>query len=288
VTFEPMDVGRAVERSVRSFRGTDVTEPLLEAQMLVEHATGQSRSWVISHPEAPLDPSTDREIQELVDRRASGEPMAYIVRKRDFYGLAIHVDSRVLIPRPETEIVVEEVLPLVRDHPGPVHIVDVGTGSGAIVLALAANLRSARLTAVDCSRDALDVAALNARTLGFAERIEFVQGDIISWLLKRVDIIVANLPYIPEDSIRRLRPEIRDFEPRIALDGGLGGIEPNRRLLQQLQHLLLPGGHAFLECEPYQIEALRMAASASLPGSDIDFVIDGFGDARFLHVIMPS
>ncbi|HEX3245766.1 MAG TPA: hypothetical protein VHX16_10205, partial [Chloroflexota bacterium] len=98
MTLEPMDVGRAVERSVRSFRGTDVTEPLLEAQMLVEHATGQSRSWVISHPEAPLDPSTDREIQELVDRRASGEPMAYIVRKRDFYGLAIHVDSRVLIP----------------------------------------------------------------------------------------------------------------------------------------------------------------------------------------------
>jgi release factor glutamine methyltransferase len=252
--------------------------------MLVEHVIGQPRAWVLAHPEAFLDSAADELLQRLVARRAGGEPIAYILGKREFYGLELYVDHRVLIPRPETEIVIDEVVQLVREWRPTAHIVDVGTGSGAIALALAANLPSARITAVDSSREALEVAYPNAERLGLAQRIELIQGDILSWLGSHVDVIVANLPYIPSESIRLLVPEVRDFEPRLALDGGMGGVDLNLRLLEELPRLLLPGGQAFLECEPHQIEALRMAASRLMPNLEIDFLLDGNHHARFLHL----
>jgi release factor glutamine methyltransferase len=284
---EPLSIGRAIERSVLRFRGTEVTDPQLEARMLVEHVLGQPRAWVLAHPEALVDSSADEHLQRLVARRAGGEPIAYIVRKREFFGLDLYVDSRVLIPRPETEVLIDETLQLVRDSRPSAHILDVGTGSGAIALALATNLPSARITAVDCSREALEVASINVERFGLADRIELIQGDIVSWLGSPVDIIVANLPYIPSESIRLLVPEVRDFEPRLALDGGTGGVILNLRLIEELPRLLVPDGHVFLECEPHQIEALRMAASRSVPDVEIDFLLDGNHHARFLHLIRP-
>jgi len=254
--------------------------------MLIEHVTGQSRAWVLAHPEALLDSAADEQLQGLVARRAGGEPIAYILGKREFYGLELYVDHRVLIPRPETEIVIDQIVQLVKEWRPSAHIVDVGTGSGAIALALAANLPGARITAVDCSREALEVASPNAERLDLTNRVELIQGDVVSWLGSRVDVIVANLPYIPSESIRLLVPEVRDFEPRLALDGGMGGVDLNLRLLEELPRLLTPGGHAFLECEPHQIEALRMAASRLIPGVEIDFLLDGNHHARFLHFTM--
>jgi release factor glutamine methyltransferase len=283
-----VDIGRAIERSVRRFRGTDVREPLLEARMLVEHVIGQSRAWVLAHPEVTLDDEMDQALERLVARRASGEPIAYIMRKREFYGLELYVDPRVLIPRPETEVVIDEIVQLVRERPDSTHIVDIGTGSGAIALALAANLPSARISAVDYSREALEVAAHNAAKLGLEGRVDFIQGDVVSWLRPPVDVIVANLPYIPSESLRLLMPEVRDFEPLLALDGGTGGVMLNLRLLEDLPRLLGPGGRAFLECEPHQIEPLRMAAGRLMPDVEVDFLLDGNHHARFLQLIAAS
>jgi release factor glutamine methyltransferase len=283
-----VDIGRAIERSVRRFRGTDVREPLLEARMLVEHVVGQSRAWVLAHPEVTLDDEMDQALERLVARRASGEPIAYIMGKREFYGLELYVDPRVLIPRPETEVVIDEIVQLARARPDSAHIVDIGTGSGAIALALAANLPSARISAVDYSREALEVAARNAAKLGLEGRVNFIQGDVVSWLRPPVDVIVANLPYIPSESLRLLMPEVRDFEPLLALDGGTGGVMLNLRLLEDLPRLLGPGGRAFLECEPHQIEPLRMAAGRLMPDVEVDFLLDGNHHARFLHLIVAS
>jgi release factor glutamine methyltransferase len=281
-------VGAALERCTQTLRQFGLENAALEARLLLEHVTGQSRASMLAHPEAMLEPSAAHALALLVDRRTAGEPIAYLLRKREFFGLQYFVDPRVLVPRPETEVVVSEALEIASDRSTDIHIVDVGTGSGAIALALATHLPHARVTAVDVSRDALEVAALNALRLGVADRVELIQGDVISWLAKPVDLIVANLPYIPADSMVKLFPEVRDYEPHLALDGGLGGIELNNRLLQEIPTKLVPGGHLLMECEPHQMEALNVVTRTLMPGSEIDFVVDGFGHARVFHVTMPA
>lgn len=288
MTQGEQDVGAALERCTQTLRKYGLEQAPLEARMLLEHVTGQSRSWMLAHPDAAIEQSAAQELGRLIDRRTDGEPMAYLLRRREFYGLNFYVDPRVLVPRPETEIIVTEALKVAADHLTPIHIVDVGTGSGAIALALATHLPRARVTAVDISRDALDVAALNALRLGVADRVELVQGDVLSWLAQPVDLIVANLPYIPTDSMVKLFPEVRDYEPHLALDGGSGGIELNNRLLHEISRLLMPGGHLLMECEPHQMESLNVLTRTLMPGAEIDFLLDGFGHARVFQVTVPA
>ncbi len=191
--------------------------PPIEAQMLAAHALGVDRTWILTHPEALIEPGT------LLERRLSGEPLAYIVGEREFYGRTFKVDPGVLIPRHETEHLIDAVLGLGREFSGT--ILDIGTGSGCIAITLALELSSARVAAVDISSGALEVAALNAARLGAS--VTFFAADLLpddrTW-----DVVVSNPPYVSPSDF--LPADVRDFEPSLALFGGDDGLSFYRRL----------------------------------------------------------
>ena len=197
--MEAATVASALQRAVTQLKQADVAERLLEARMLLEHALGKSRTWILAHPEIEVSPAVVERLDRLITRRVKGEPVAYITGTREFFARELHVDARVLIPRPETEILVERVITACRRNTGRVTVIDVGTGSGAIALSIADALPNALVIASDRSMAALDVARENARLLGLEERVRFVHGNLVEWLGGAVDIIAANLPYIPSE-----------------------------------------------------------------------------------------
>jgi len=207
-------------------------------------------------------------LDALLARRVSREPLPYILGTREFFGLYFAVDPRVLIPRPETELLVERALGLasrVSSSSGALCIADIGTGSGCIAIALAVHLPHACLYATDVSADALAVAQRNAATHGVASRIRFLWGDLLSPLPQPVHLIVANLPYIAAQEWETLPPEVGRFEPRGALDGGPDGLDLVRWLLRQAPAYLLPGGALLLEIGASQGEAVTKLARAAFP-----------------------
>ena len=220
----------------RRLAGAAIPDAALDADVLLMEASTRSRAELYAALPEPLPESALRRFEGLVDRRLHREPLAYIVGRREFFGLDLMVDSNVLVPRQETETVVERVLDLVgRSFPrGDARIADVGTGSGAIAVSLAVHLPGARILATDISRPALRVAALNSRRHGVEERVTLLLGDLLEPLDGPLDIVVANLPYIPASQWDRLQPEIRGFEPKGALVPGQDGLAAIRRLLCQI------------------------------------------------------
>src|SRR5215203_1418396 len=183
-------IASGFRRSAERLRLAGVTDSALEARLLVEHVIDRDRAWVLAHPEVALSADQEGRLANLVDRRLRGEPIPYLLSRREFYGMDFYVDSRVLIPRPETEVLVDEILQVTVATSAGIRIIDVGTGSGAIALALAAHLPEARITGVDCSADALEVAKLNAYRLGVIDRVTLIQGNLLSWMREPVDIVV--------------------------------------------------------------------------------------------------
>lgn len=242
----------------------DCYEARLQAELLLAHALETTRALVLARLNETLAPEVARRFEANVARRAKHEPLAYIVGHQEFYGLDFIVDRRVLIPRHETETVVQLALERTRKMASPV-IVDIGTGSGALALTLAYHLPQARVFAVDQSRDALDVARLNAKRLNLGSRVEFVQSDLLESLACPFDLLVANLPYIPTTRFDQLPREVRAYEPRQALDGGADGLEVMRRLLAQLQSRAIRGAVALLEISEEQGKAAMEAAYQSMP-----------------------
>lgn len=217
-----------------------------DSERLLCHVLGCNLAALLAWPERRLTPPELRRYEECVSRRAGGEPIQYIVGEQEFFGLRIGVSPAVLIPRPETEFLVEALLGLTADLPARPGILDVGTGSGAIALAVAANLLEASLTAVDLSPAALAVAHANARRLQLEGRIRFLESDLLSAVRgERFDAIAANLPYVPASE--RLEREVADYEPRLALFAGPGGMEVYERLIPQARLALRPGGWLLAE-----------------------------------------
>jgi len=210
--------------------------------------------------------------EALLARRLRREPTAYIIGRREFYGLELEVTAAAPIPRPETELLVDEALAQARRlrhaYRGP-HIVDVGTGCGAIALAVAMHLPVARLTAIDASQDALDLARRNAERLGLAGRVRFVLGDLLLPLAEPANIVVANLPYVPSGEWESLAPEIRCYEPRAALDGGPDGLRLIERLLAQAPAHVRSPGAAILEIGHDQGAAVAALARQAFPAAAI-------------------
>ncbi|MEO5918977.1 MAG: peptide chain release factor N(5)-glutamine methyltransferase [Candidatus Limnocylindrales bacterium] len=272
-------VGELLRDAVERLRAAGSDTPRLDAEVLLANILGIDRSGVLAHPEAPVGDGSAERFAEALTRREAGEPVAYLRGVREFLGLAFVTDERALIPRPETERIVELAetdvarrlisAPRTQDAP-PIRIVDVGTGSGAIGVALAVRLRSRRmlgevdLLAVDDSADALDLAKENAVGHAVADQVRFAEADLIpNWELP-FDLVLANLPYIATEDLATLPAPVQ-FEPRHALDGGPDGLDVIRRLVAILPEVLAERGVALLEIGSDQGAGIAELADA-LPG----------------------
>jgi release factor glutamine methyltransferase len=227
-------------------KAAGIDEPRREGRLLLAHVLGLDPAAVIGHPEYPV-PDRDGFLA-LVERRARGEPMAHLLGRREFWSLDFRVTSDTLDPRPDSETVVEAALAAVADRRGnALGVLDLGTGTGCLLLAVLSELPRAEGTGVDLSQAAAAVAQENARRLDLADRCRFVVGDWAAALRGRFDLILSNPPYIPNGEIAALQREVARFEPRLALEGGLDGLDSYRRLAVDLPRLLQPGGVAILE-----------------------------------------
>jgi release factor glutamine methyltransferase len=261
--------------------------PQLDAELLLREATGLNRVGVFMRYGEPLPAAQDTLFAQLLQRRLAGEPMAYILGQRWFRTIELCVDDRVLIPRPETERFVELALGWLASHPGPCRAIDVGTGSGAIALALATELGKHRpdvqIVGSDVSREALAVAALNRERLGLRHRVDLVASDLLAGLRGPFDLILANLPYLRPD---QRHPSTRR-EPPVALFGGPDGFDLHRALLRQARDQLTPEGLLVGEIDPAQGEiAVSFARQAT--GRPARIEPDLAGDARYMIVGNPE
>lgn len=232
--------------------GADPATAVLDADVLLAFALGVSKEEVLAHPERTLPVDAGARFAALIGRRRDGEPVAYLRGWKEFYGLRFSVDRRVLIPRPETETLVDEARQLIGGR--AVTVVDVGTGSGAIACAIAVHERAANVIATDISADALAVAKANAAALGVADRVTFRQGDLLAPVAERAEVVCANLPYLRDDALASLEGERTSlaFEPRGAVVAGIDGLALIRRAVADLPRVLAPGGTALFECDPPQ------------------------------------
>jgi release factor glutamine methyltransferase len=217
----------ALTAATDALRAAGVEDPRLDAEVLLAEATGSDRAHLVAEPEAELPPAAARRFGEMVRRRLRREPVAYILGWRGFRHLELVVDPRVLIPRPETELLVELALEL-----RPRSVLDVGTGSGAIALAVASELRECSVTATDTSTAALEVARANAERLGLSDRVDLVEGTLPEGHAE-FDLVLANLPYVSEAEWDGLEPEVTEWEPREALLAGPDGLDAIRALLTE-------------------------------------------------------
>jgi len=279
---------RDLLRTARSaLREAGVPEADLEGELLLAYALGTDRAGLWARLREPAPPGVEERLSPLLRRRCAREPLAYILGVREFFGLPVEVGPGVLVPRQETESLVEAVLTWARARsPGGrgLALADVGTGSGCIALALAVHLPGARLYATDASPTALAWARRNLRRHGLEERVGLLRGDLLAPLPEAVDAVVANLPYIPTGRLPSLPPEVRDHEPRQALDGGPDGLEAYRRLLAQAPGRLRPGGALFLEADPEGMDALEGLARQAFPGARVRRLRDLAGRERVLAV----
>lgn len=282
-------VGEAMRDAARRLREAGIEDPELEADILLRHALNldNDRAHLLAILHDPLPEAAAARFEALVARRLSHEPTAYIVGRREFYGLELECGPEALIPRPETELLVDIALDWLQSRqppPGTPLIVDVGTGNGALAIALAVNCASARVIAIDTSAAALALALRNARRHSVAKRVGFVRGDLLSPLRARADVIVANLPYVSAGDWERLAPEITRYEPRDALVGGPHGTETVERLLAQAPSYLAPRSLLLCEIGDQQGEELRAAAVRAFPDAWVEIRQDLASLDRVLYV----
>ena len=268
----PLTVRQVVELSTKYLADRGSESPRLDAELLAVTALSLRRLDLYLAPERPLTAPEAERLRELLRRRGKGEPIAYIRGVRDFYGLPFEVTPAVLIPRPETEVLVDAVLAFLaqRGVAAP-RVVDVGTGSGAIACAVARGFAGARVTATDLSAEALEVAARNVHALGLDERVGLVRCDLLAGVPRvpgepgggDLDVVVSNPPYVAEDEADLLDRSVRDFEPRLALFSGPDGMAATTALVEQAVPRLAPGGALVIEigtpAQSGRVEALLRA-----------------------------
>lgn len=246
-----MTVREAMQEAAGILSGAGLESPGREAAVIFCHVLGRDRGWLYSHAEEELSGEERERLLELIGERARGKPVQYITGRQEFMSLVFSVNPRVLIPRPDTEILVETVIGHVKSlslSDAPVRVLDMGTGSGCIAVSLAFYIENCFVTAVDISSDAIEVARENAGRNGVAHRIEFLCGDLFAPLGgKSFHVIASNPPYIPSQDIDGLDRGVRDYEPRQALDGGTDGLEFYRRIVNEAGRFLESDGLLALE-----------------------------------------
>ena len=252
----------------------------LDAQALLAHVLGVEGAYLLAHPEDAITLEQETQYAGLVERLSQGEPLAYILGRRAFYDRELAVSPAVLIPRPETELLLEQALAFVKQHPQAV-VVDVGTGSGALAVTLAAHAPRSQVYATDISADALAIAHHNAA----GPKITFFQGNLLQPLIERqirVDLLMANLPYIASADLTHL--DVSKYEPRLALDGGADGLDLIRELLAQAPAVCNPGALVLLEIGADQGKAVRELAETLLEPELVYILMDYAGHDRIARI----
>lgn len=254
----------------------------LDAEVLLAHVLGHERSWLHAHPEHPLTATQRRRFRDLISRRAAHAPVAYLTGEREFYGHPIHVSPSVLIPRPETELLVELAIEWLRDHPQARRVIDLGTGSGAIAIAIARAVPAIRVTAIDVDPRTVRVAETNVAAQRLASRVTVRRGDLLRGAVP-ADLIAANLPYLSAARLRSGGPEL-EYEPRAALDGGKDGLDVIRRALEQAPAVLRPGGCLLFECDPPQARRIEQIATHTWSTPNVTVHKDLAGRERVVRI----
>ncbi len=284
-----MSLGAALGAGVERLRSAGSPTPRLDAEVLLAHVMGRERTWILAHPEAAVDFEA---FDALIQRRAAGEPIAYLRGFKDWHSLRILTDARALIPRPETELLADAAMAEIEDRlpHGPVSAWEVATGSGAVAVAIAlrfgSELESGALTLIasDVSTDALDLAAENLAAHAVRERVTLRQADLIPEGAPGLDVVVANLPYVSSEEVDARQGSL-GFEPRVAVDGGPDGLSLLRRLMSDLPAWAAPGATVLLEIGSDQQEAVKGLAPA---GASVSVVPDLAGLDRVVRLRMPD
>ena len=308
-----MDIRAALKEGMAQLRAAQIPSYTLAAELLLMHALERDRAWMYGHPEESLDPAAAEKFRALIARRAAGEPVQYLTGKQEFWGLEFEVTPAVLIPRPETEHVVEVALARLGERGIKIHmdtgapretlrVADVGTGSGCLAVALAWELPHAEVLATDISAPALEIARRNAARHGVAERVHFLQHDLLTGLAQTdpsgvvaryamaastqngplFDLIVSNPPYIARNEAEQLQREVRDHEPHAALFGGATGTEMYQRLIDQARELLRDRGILVLELGHDSAERVRGMFDAQPAWTKVAITMDLAGIPRVL------
>ena len=295
---EPATVGGLVSYVRGRLRAAGTSEPDIEARLLVQQALGLNTAQLLSASRDAVPPGALKRLAGPLSRRLKREPLPYILGTREFYGRALFVDRRVLIPRPETELLVERALEfseqLAQRHSAGrpatlrrgqgLRTADVGTGSGALAITLALELPGARVFATDISEDALDVARRNAEALGASGRVTFLRGDLLEPLEGQFDIVVSNPPYVASATLGSGEPELA-CEPRLALDGGPDGLAVIRRLIFALPGILKPDASvALIEVDPLTAPGAASLARQAMPSANVEVLPDLAGLARCVEI----
>jgi release factor glutamine methyltransferase len=308
-----MDIRAALKEGMAQLRAAQIPSHTLAAELLLMHALERDRAWMYGHPEESLDPAAAEKFRALIARRAAGEPVQYLTGKQEFWGLEFEVTPAVLIPRPETEHVMEVALARLGERGIKIHmdtgapretlrVADVGTGSGCLAVALAWELPHAEVVATDISEPALEVARRNAARHGVAERVHFLQRDLLTGLAQTdpsgvvaryamaastqngplFDLIVSNPPYIARNEAEQLQREVRDHEPHAALFGGPTGTEMYQRLIDQARDQLRDRGILVLELGHDSAERVRGIFDAQPAWTKVAITMDLAGIPRVL------
>ena len=276
-----MTFRQALSRAREILAENNIEDPPLESILLLTHALKITRVQMYLDFDNQLSPEQYERFWSLVQRRIKGEPAAYILGRREFYGRDFYVDASVLIPRPETELLVEKALELAKS--GSVSaIADIGTGCGAIAISLAIKLPQTKIYATDISTAALKVAFTNCQKHGAADRVCLLEGDLLDPLPEPVDLIIANLPYVSEPDLAKVNT--LGFEPTMALDGGKDGLDQIRRLCFQASAKLRPGGNLLFEIGQGQREAVTAFLHNLYPSAEVESFADLAGIGRVVMV----
>jgi release factor glutamine methyltransferase len=281
---QPWTIGRLLDWTTSFLAGKGVESARLEAQLLLAHALKCSRTALYTrYDEAPAEAERGQ-FRELVQQRVKGRPVAHLLGRKEFFSLEFEVCPDVLVPRQDSEWVVTECLTLAKGMPTPA-VLDVGTGSGCLAIAVAAHHKGAIVTASDCSEAALAVARRNAERHKLVDRVRFLQGDLFEPLQagERFDFILSNPPYISRAELAKLSPEVRDHEPRLALDGGEDGFAVIDRLIREAPDHLRPGGYLIIEIG-FDQEAAALERFKKHGGYDLEKTVhDTAGHPRVLR-----
>ena len=264
----------ALAQAMVHLHNEGVESPRLDAELILAHVLDVNRAAVLARPDRQLTPKQLTSFRELVNRRGARVPLAYILGHREFYGLEFAVDPHVLVPRPETELLVERALWLAPRLAAAPQIADVGSGSGAIAVTLAVHLPQATVYALDQEAGALAVTALNAQRHGVAARLTYLQGDLLQPIITPVDLIVSNPPYVTPAELETVAPEVGKYEPQLALNGGANGLEIIEKLLSQARTKLNPRGSLLVEIGAAQGDSTCRLAQQYFPQAAVNIKKD--------------